>query len=255
LHDDVVDESDLRRGETAARLLWGNEASVLVGDFLLGQAFKMMVDVGSLGCLRILSDAAAVIAEGEVMQLITAKNTETTEDDYLAVIDAKTAALFAAAAEVGAVIANRPKSEAAGLRSYGRNLGLAFQLVDDALDYHGEQSMLGKSVGDDFREGKITLPVVLCYRRGNAIERITAPSLATRSPSSPTATPRPRCSTPWRSASTARSSRRAQLGREPINRLVDGCQSPLRSRERPYFPAGGASESCHEQTSADSSKA
>ena len=113
LHDDVVDESDLRRGKTAARLLWGNEASVLVGDFLLGQAFKMMVDVGSLGALRILSDAAAMIAEGEVMQLITAKNTETTEDDYLAVIDAKTAALFAAAAEVGAVIAARPKSEAA----------------------------------------------------------------------------------------------------------------------------------------------
>ncbi len=171
LHDDVVDESNLRRGKTAARLLWGNEASVLVGDFLLGQAFKMMVDVGSLGALRILSDAAAVIAEGEVMQLITAKNTETTEDDYLAVIDAKTAALFAAAAEVGAVIAGRPKSEAAALRSYGRNLGLAFQLVDDALDYSGEPSMLGKSVGDDFREGKITLPVVLCYRRGNAAER------------------------------------------------------------------------------------
>jgi octaprenyl-diphosphate synthase len=144
---------------------------VLVGDFLLGQAFKMMVDVGSLGALRILSDAAAVIAEGEVMQLITAKNTETTEDDYLAVIDAKTAALFAAAAEVGAVIAARPKSEAAALRSYGRNLGLAFQLVDDALDYSGEPSTLGKSVGDDFREGKITLPVVLCYRRGNAAER------------------------------------------------------------------------------------
>jgi octaprenyl-diphosphate synthase len=121
--------------------------------------------------LRILSDAAAIIAEGEVMQLITAKNTETTEDDYLAVIDAKTAALFAAAAEVGAVIAGRPKSEAAALRSYGRNLGLAFQLVDDALDYSGEQSMLGKSVGDDFREGKITLPVVLGYRRGNAAER------------------------------------------------------------------------------------
>jgi octaprenyl-diphosphate synthase len=171
LHDDVVDESDLRRGRTAARLLWGNEASVLVGDFLLGQAFKIMVDVGSLGALRILSDAAAVIAEGEVMQLVTAKNTETTEDDYLAVIDAKTAALFAAAAEVGAVIADRPKSECAGLRSYGRNLGLAFQLVDDALDYSGEPSMLGKSIGDDFREGKITLPVVLCYRRGNETER------------------------------------------------------------------------------------
>jgi octaprenyl-diphosphate synthase len=171
LHDDVVDESDVRRGKTAARLLWGNEASVLVGDFLLGQAFKIMVDVGSLGALRILSDAAAVIAEGEVMQLITAKNTETTEDDYLAVIAAKTAALFAAAAEVGAVIAGRPKSEAAGLRSYGRNLGIAFQLVDDALDYSGEQATLGKSVGDDFREGKLTLPVVLCYRRGNEGER------------------------------------------------------------------------------------
>jgi len=127
--------------------------------------------VGSLGALRILSDAAAVIAEGEVMQLITANNTETTEDDYLAVIEAKTAALFAAAAEVGAVIAGRPKSEAAALKSYGRNLGLAFQLVDDALDYSGEQSILGKSVGDDFRDGKITLPVVLCYRRGSAAER------------------------------------------------------------------------------------
>jgi octaprenyl-diphosphate synthase len=133
---------------------------------------KMMVDVGSLGALRILSDASAVIAEGEVMQLVTAKNTETTEDDYLAVIDAKTAALFAAAAEVGAAIADRPKSEAAALRSYGRNLGVAFQLVDDALDYSGEQATLGKSVGDDFREGKITLPVVLCYRRGSEAERV-----------------------------------------------------------------------------------
>ena len=171
LHDDVVDESNLRRGRKTARLLWGNEASVLVGDFLLGQAFKMMVDVGSLGALRILSDAAAIIAEGEVMQLMTAKNTDTTEDDYLAVIDAKTAALFSAAAEVGAVIAGKPKSEQAALRSYGRYLGLAFQLVDDALDYSGEQATLGKSVGDDFREGKITLPVVLCYRRGNAEER------------------------------------------------------------------------------------
>ena len=117
LHDDVVDESNLRRGKAAARLLWGNEASVLVGDFLLGQAFQMMVDVGSLGCLRILSDAAAVIAEGEVMQLVTAKNTETTEDDYLAVIDAKTAALFAAAAEVGAVIAKQAEIGGRGLCS------------------------------------------------------------------------------------------------------------------------------------------
>ena len=171
LHDDVVDESDLRRGKTAARILWGNEASVLVGDFLLGQAFKMMVDVGSLEALRILANAAAVIAEGEVMQLVASKNTETTEDEYLAVIGAKTAALFSAAGEVGAIIAERPKTERAALRSYGKNLGIAFQLVDDALDYSGEQARLGKAVGDDFREGKITLPVVLSYRRGNSEER------------------------------------------------------------------------------------
>jgi len=171
LHDDVVDESDMRRGKKTARILWGNEASVLVGDFLLGQAFKMMVDVGSLEALRILSNAAAVIAEGEVMQLMASKNTETNEDEYLAVINAKTAALFSAAAEVGAVLAERPKAEQAALRSYGKNLGIAFQLVDDVLDYSGDESKLGKSVGDDFREGKITLPVVLAYRRGNEAER------------------------------------------------------------------------------------
>ncbi len=171
LHDDVVDESDLRRGKTAARLLWGNEASVLVGDFLLGQAFKMMVDVGSLDALRVLSNAAAVIAEGEVMQLVASKNTETTEDEYLAVIEAKTAALFSAASEVGAIVAARPRAEQAALRSYGKNLGIAFQLVDDALDYSGEQAKLGKTVGDDFREGKITLPVVLSYRRGSGADR------------------------------------------------------------------------------------
>ena len=171
LHDDVVDESALRRGKPTARLVWGNQASVLVGDFLLGQAFKMMVDVGSLKCLRILSNAAAVIAEGEVMQLSAAQNTATTEDDYLADIDAKTAALFSAACEVGAAVCDRPQAQQAALRSYGRNLGLAFQLVDDALDYSGEQARLGKSVGDDFREGKITLPVVLAYRRGDEGER------------------------------------------------------------------------------------
>jgi len=171
LHDDVVDESDLRRGKIAARMLWGNEASVLVGDFLLGQAFKMMVEAGSLDALRILSSAAAVIAEGEVMQLATARRLTTTEDEYLAVIAAKTAALFAAAAEVGGVIADRPREELAALRSFGRNLGLAFQLTDDALDYSGDQAMLGKSVGDDFREGKITLPIVLAYRRGSGTDR------------------------------------------------------------------------------------
>ena len=140
LHDDVVDESEMRRGRLAARMLWGNEASVLVGDFLLGQAFKMMVEVGSLRALDILSSAAAVIAEGEVMQLGAAKNTATTEDEYLAVIRAKTAELFAAACEVGPAIAGRSKDEQAACRSYGMNLGIAFQLVDDALDYGGKSA-------------------------------------------------------------------------------------------------------------------
>ena len=171
LHDDVVDESDMRRGKSTARIIWGNQASVLVGDFLLGQAFKMMVDVGSLDALDVLSRAAAVIAEGEVLQLSVAKNMETTEDDYLAVIRAKTAALFSAAAEVGPIIAGKGKAERDALRSYGANLGLAFQLVDDVLDYGGKAQDLGKNVGDDFREGKITLPVVLSYRRGSEADR------------------------------------------------------------------------------------
>ena len=171
LHDDVVDQSEMRRGRPAARKVWGNEASVLVGDFLLGQAFKMMVEVGSLRALEILSSAAAIIAEGEVMQLGAAKNTATTEDEYLAVIRAKTAELFAAACEVGPVLTQRPKAEAAACRSFGMNLGIAFQLVDDALDYGGKSAKLGKNVGDDFREGKITLPVVLSFRRGSESER------------------------------------------------------------------------------------
>ncbi len=171
LHDDVVDDSDMRRGKAAARVLWGNEASVLVGDFLLGQAFKMMVDVGSMACLDVLSTAAVVIAEGEVMQLSAAKDTETTEDAYLAVIRAKTAALFAAACEVGPILAGRGKAEIAACRAYGANLGVAFQLIDDALDYGGTAAKLGKNVGDDFREGKITLPIVLSFRRGSQTER------------------------------------------------------------------------------------
>jgi len=171
LHDDVVDKSEMRRGKLAARMVWGNEASVLVGDFLLGQAFKMMVEVGSLRALEILSAAAAVIAEGEVRQLAAAKNLDTTEDAYLAVIRAKTAELFAAACEVGPALAGRPKAEQAACRSFGMNLGIAFQLVDDALDYGGKAAKLGKNVGDDFREGKITLPVVLSFRRGSESER------------------------------------------------------------------------------------
>jgi octaprenyl-diphosphate synthase len=171
LHDDVVDQSDMRRGKAAARMLWGNEASVLVGDFLLGQAFRMMVEVGSLPCLDVLSTAATVIAEGEVMQLAAAKNMQTSEDEYLDVIRAKTAALFAAACEVGPILASRAKAEIAACRSYGSNLGIAFQLIDDALDYGGTSAKLGKNVGDDFREGKITLPVVLSFRRGSEVER------------------------------------------------------------------------------------
>ena len=171
LHDDVVDESDMRRGKKSARMLWGNQASVLVGDFLLGQAFRMMVDVGSLGALKILSEASAIIAEGEVMQLAASKNMATTEEDYLAVIQAKTAALFSAATEIGAEITGRSAGEQAALRLFGTNIGLAFQLIDDALDYSGEAAKLGKRVGDDFREGKITLPVLLSYRRGGATER------------------------------------------------------------------------------------
>ncbi|TCU27881.1 octaprenyl-diphosphate synthase [Rhizobium azibense] len=171
LHDDVVDESNLRRGKSTARTIWGNQASVLVGDFLLGQAFRMMVDVGSLDALDVLSSAACVIAEGEVLQLSVAKNMETTEDDYLSVIRAKTAALFAAACEVGPIVADAGKSGRNALKSYGMNLGLAFQLVDDALDYGGKAADLGKNVGDDFREGKITLPVILAYRRGTQAER------------------------------------------------------------------------------------
>jgi octaprenyl-diphosphate synthase len=171
LHDDVVDESDTRRGKQAARVIWGNQASVLVGDYLLGQAFRMMVETGSLECLRILSNAACVIAEGEVLQLSVSQDTSTTEDSYLKVVVAKTAALFSAAASVGAVIANRPRNEQEALESFGRNLGIAFQLVDDALDYSGNKAQLGKSVGDDFRERKITLPVVLSFRRGSSEER------------------------------------------------------------------------------------
>nr|WP_246547615.1 polyprenyl synthetase family protein [Ancylobacter defluvii] len=171
LHDDVVDDSDMRRGKPAARMLWGNEASVLVGDFLLGQAFRMMIEVGDMRCLDILSTAAVVIAEGEVAQLAAAKNTSTSEDEYLAVIRGKTAELFAAACEVGPVLGKLTKAEQAACRSYGMNLGIAFQLIDDALDYGGQRAKLGKNVGDDFREGKITLPIVLAFRRGNEEER------------------------------------------------------------------------------------
>ena len=171
LHDDVVDESDLRRGRATANTVWGNQPSVLVGDFLFSRAFQLMVADGSLEVLAILSNASAVISEGEVMQLTTANDTETSEAQYLEVIRCKTAVLFAAAARIGAVVASRPKVEEQALESYGLNLGIAFQLMDDVLDYAAQQATLGKSVGDDFREGKITLPTILAYRRGDEEEK------------------------------------------------------------------------------------
>jgi len=171
LHDDVVDESSLRRGLASANALWGNKSSVLVGDFLFSRAFELMVEDGSLRILAILSRASSVIAEGEVLQLTTANDTGTGEDAYLEVVRAKTAALFSAAARIGAVVAERPKTEEDALESYGLNLGIAFQLIDDVLDYSARQEKLGKAIGDDFREGKITLPVILAFRRGDDEER------------------------------------------------------------------------------------
>jgi len=171
LHDDVVDSSNLRRGSSTANALWGNQPSVLVGDFLFSQSFQLMVEAGSIKILSILADASSVIAEGEVMQLLNSNNTDTTEDAYLDVVIAKTASLFAASARIGAVLSNRPQAEEAALESYGKNLGIAFQLVDDVLDYSAKEASLGKAIGDDFRDGKITLPVVLAFRRGNEKER------------------------------------------------------------------------------------
>ncbi len=151
--------------------MFGNKASVLVGDFLFSRAFQLMVEDGSLRVLSILAGASATIAEGEVLQLVTQHDLSTPEDRYLDVIRGKTAALFEAACQVGAVVADRPEAEEAALAGYGRSLGMAFQLVDDALDYAADQDRLGKTVGDDFREGKITLPVLLAYQRGGAEER------------------------------------------------------------------------------------
>jgi octaprenyl-diphosphate synthase len=171
LHDDVVDASDLRRGLATANAVWGNKPSVLVGDFLFSRAFQLMTADGSLDVLRILSDASAVIAEGEVLQLMTANDTTSDEKSYMQVIEAKTAALFAAACRIGAVVADRPAAEEAALDRFGSGFGIAFQLVDDVLDYSALQAELGKAVGDDFRDGKITLPVVLAFQRADEAER------------------------------------------------------------------------------------
>ena len=171
LHDDVVDGSDLRRGRRTANIIWGNPASVLVGDFLFSRSFQLMVDAGSLKVLNILSGASAVIAEGEVNQLTAVRQVGLAEERYLSIIDAKTAALFAAACRIAAVVAERPEAEELALEAYGRNLGIAFQLIDDAIDYVSDAGTMGKDAGDDFREGKMTLPVILAYARANDDER------------------------------------------------------------------------------------
>jgi octaprenyl-diphosphate synthase len=171
LHDDVVDGSGLRRGKRTANIIWGNPASVLVGDFLFSRSFELMVEDGSLKVLKILSRASSVIAEGEVNQLTAQRRIETDEEHYLDIITAKTAALFAAACRIAAVVAEREEAAEAALDAYGRNLGIAFQLVDDAIDYASDAATMGKGVGDDFRDGKVTLPVILAYARGGEADR------------------------------------------------------------------------------------
>ncbi len=171
LHDDVVDGSQLRRGKAAANLIFGNPATVLVGDFLFTRSFELMVEDGSLKVLKILSHASSVISEGEVDQLTAARQIETGEERYLSIIGAKTAALFAAATRIAAVVAEKGEAEERALEDYGRNLGIAFQLVDDAIDYDSDVAEMGKGRGDDFREGKMTLPVILAYARGSEPER------------------------------------------------------------------------------------
>ncbi|MCU0882826.1 MAG: polyprenyl synthetase family protein [Hyphomonadaceae bacterium] len=165
LHDDVVDGSSLRRGKRAANLIWGDKASVLVGDFLFARAFNLMVQTGSIRVLDILAHASSVIAEGEVLQLAAANSGEVNRDIYMKVVEAKTAALFRAACEAGAITGGGDDEQVAGLARFGRHLGLAFQFVDDALDYGGATDSLGKNVGDDFREGKVTLPVIIALER------------------------------------------------------------------------------------------
>ena len=170
LHDDVVDESTQRRGRPTANLLWDNTSSVLVGDYLFARSFQLMVETGSLRVLDILANAAATIAEGEVLQLTAARNLATTEDTYLKVVRGKTAALFSAATEVGGVIAGMGEDTIRALYAYGDALGVAFQIVDDVLDYGGT-SAIGKNIGDDFRERKLTLPVIKAVAKANAEER------------------------------------------------------------------------------------
>ena len=171
LHDDVVDESRQRRGRPTANLLWDNKSSVLVGDYLFARSFQLMTETGSMRVMEILSNAAATIAEGEVLQLTAAQDLATTEDIYLQVVRGKTAALFSAATEVGGVIAGGTPAQVAALYDYGDALGIAVQIVDDILDYSGATETIGKNTGDDFRERKLTLPVIKAVARADADER------------------------------------------------------------------------------------
>ena len=171
LHDDVVDESRQRRGRPTANLLWDNKSSVLVGDYLFARSFQLMTETGNMRVMSILSNASAVIAEGEVLQLTAAQDLRTTEEIYLQVVRGKTAALFSAATEVGGVIAGGTDAQVQALYDYGDALGIAFQIVDDILDYSGATETIGKNVGDDFRERKLTLPVIKAVARADADER------------------------------------------------------------------------------------
>jgi len=172
LHDDVVDESAQRRGRPTANLLWDNQSSVLVGDYLFARSFQLMVECGSLRILDILSGAAATIAEGEVLQLTAARNLATTEETYLKVVRGKTAALFQAACESGAVVAGAPEDHISALAEFGDAMGISFQIMDDWLDYGGAGDAIGKDLGDDFREGKLTLPVIRALSRSSTEERV-----------------------------------------------------------------------------------
>ena len=170
LHDDVVDDSDLRRGKESANAVWGNAASILVGDYLYSSAFEMMVRTGNMRVMEILSKTTTAIAEGEVLQLLNCNNPETTEERYLEVIARKTAILFSAATKLAAVIAGAPEKTEHGLAQYGQHLGIAFQLIDDALDYKASKDELGKNLGDDLAEGKPTLPLIYAIQNGNESE-------------------------------------------------------------------------------------
>ncbi len=171
LHDDVVDSSSRRRGRDSANTVFGNQASVLVGDFLYSRSFQMMVDIGSMRVMQILADATNTIAAGEVLQLMNVHDPDTTEDSYRQVIYRKTARLFEAGAQIAAVLADRQESEEAAMIEYGRNLGVAFQLVDDALDFDASPDELGKNLGDDLAEGKATLPLIYAMQRGDSAQR------------------------------------------------------------------------------------